>query len=106
MGAGIQVNVSLDADPARVERILLEIGQAAANELPGMLAEPAPSVSFDPGVGDSSLGLSLNYQVADFASQFAVRNELRRRVFLRLREEGIEFPYPTRTVYVRGAGAE
>ncbi|HLK49157.1 MAG TPA: mechanosensitive ion channel family protein [Bryobacteraceae bacterium] len=104
MGVGIQVNVGLDADPAHVERVLQEIGQAAAGQLPGMLSDPAPSVAFDPGVGEFSLGFSLNYQVAEFANQFAVRNELRRRIFLRFREEGISIPFPTRTVYLREPG--
>jgi small-conductance mechanosensitive channel len=88
-----------------------------ARETPGMLAEPAPSVSWEPGFGDSSLGLSLNYSVTDFASQYNVRTQLRRRIFERFREERIQMPYPTRTVFLhegrpatdgageRGAGA-
>jgi small-conductance mechanosensitive channel len=100
--AQVQVNVSYDCDPRQVERVLLEIAQAVARDVPGMLAEPAPSVSFDPGFGDSSVGLSLNYSVSDFASQFSVRNELRRRIFARFREEQIEMPYPTRTVFLQG----
>ncbi len=105
LGAGVQVNVGHDCDPDRVARVLQEIGVAAAHELPGMLADPAPSVAFDPGVGDFSVGFSLNYQVSDFASQFAVRNELRKRIFQRFREEGIQIPYPTRTVYMRDGSA-
>jgi small-conductance mechanosensitive channel len=105
MGVGLQVNVSLDSDVDQVERVLREIGQAAAGQIPGMLAEPAPSVAFDPGVGEFSLGFSLNYQVAEFANQFGVRNELRKRIFQRFREERIEIPFPTRTVYMREPGA-
>jgi small-conductance mechanosensitive channel len=100
MGAGLQVNVTLDCDPDHVERVLLEIGREAAGKIPGMLADPAPSVAFDPGMGEFSVGFSLNYQVAEFASQFAVRNELRKRIFRRFREERIQIPYPTRTVYL------
>lgn len=100
MGVSLPVNVTVDSDPAHVERVLLDIGLAAAREIPGMLPDPAPSVSFDPGVGDSSLGLSLNYQVEEFTKQYGVRNELRRRIFLRFREEGIRIPFPTRTVYL------
>ncbi len=100
MGTSVQVNVTLDCETAHVERVLLEIGLAAAKELPGMLADPAPSVAFDPGVGEFSAGFSLNYQVTDFASQFGVRNELRRRIFQRFREEGIAIPFPTRTLYL------
>jgi small-conductance mechanosensitive channel len=105
MGAGLQVSVSLDSDPEHVERVLLEIGLDAARQIPGLLADPAPSVSFDPGVGEFSVGFSLNYQVAEFVNQFGVRNELRKRIFLRFRQEGIQIPFPTRTVYVKGPAA-
>jgi len=104
MAARVEVNVSYEADLDRVERVLLEIAAAGAREIPGMLPEPAPSVAFDPGYGDSSLGFSVNYQVAEFVSQFAVKNELRKRIFRRFREEGIEIPFPTRTVYLQRAG--
>jgi small-conductance mechanosensitive channel len=96
----LQVGVSYDSDPRQVERILLEVAGVVARETPAMLAEPAPSVSWDPGFGDSSLGLSLNYSVADFVSQFTVRNLLRQRIFERFSQEGIRMPYPTRTIFL------
>ncbi len=104
MSSQVQVGVSYDADPAQMERVLLEIAAAGVREIPGMLAEPAPSVALDPGFGESSLGFSLNYSVAEFASQFGVRNELRRRILLRFREERIEMPFPTRTVLLQRPG--
>jgi small-conductance mechanosensitive channel len=100
----LQVSVSYDSDPGKVERILLEVAGAVAREAPTMLAEPAPSVSWDPGFGDSWLGLSLNYSVADFAAQYAVRNQLRQRIFERFREERIRMPYPTRTIFMHEGG--
>lgn len=96
----LQVGVSYDSDPRHVERVLLEIAADVAREVPGMLAEPAPSVSWDPGFGESSLGLSLNYSVTEFAAQYGVRNQLRQRIFERFREERIQMPYPTRTVFL------
>jgi small-conductance mechanosensitive channel len=105
MSSQVQVGVSYAADPGQVERVLLEIAAAGVREIPGMLAEPAPSVALDPGFGESSLGFSLNYSVAEFANQFGVRNELRRRILLRFREERIEMPYPTRTVLLQQPGA-
>jgi small-conductance mechanosensitive channel len=102
VGVSIQVGVAYDCDPDRVERVLLEEAQAAAREIPGMLAEPAPGVSFDPGFGDWSLGFTLGYSVEEFADQFRVRAELRKRILKRLREEKIDMPFPTRTIYVRG----
>ena len=102
----LQVGVSYDSDPRQVERILLEVASDVVREVPGMLAEPAPSVSWDPGFGDSSLGLSLNYSVADFVSQYSVRNQLRQRIFQRFREERIRMPYPTRTVFLHETRTE
>ena len=100
MGANVQVAVSMDSDPDLVERVLLEIGRQAAREIPGMLADPEPSVAFDPGFTESGFGYSLNYQVAEFGQQPSVRNELRRRILRRFQAEGIRMPFPTRTLYV------
>jgi small-conductance mechanosensitive channel len=100
MSAMVEVRVSYDCDPDRIERLLLDVAAQGAGEIPGMLADPAPSVTFDPGFGDSALGLTLNYQVTEFASQFTVRHELRKRIFRRFREEGIRIPFPARDVYM------
>ena len=105
MSASLQVGVGYDSDPDRVERLLLEIAVRAAAEVPGMLAEPEPSVAFDPGFGDSSLGFTLNFHVVEFARQFGVRHQLRKRILRRFREEGIDMPYPTRTVHLLGGDA-
>jgi small-conductance mechanosensitive channel len=103
MNSKIEVGVSYDCDPDRVERVLLDIAKQAAGEIPGMLREPPPTVTFDPGFGDSALSYSINYQVAEFSNQFGVREELKRRVLRRFRQEGIEIPFPTRTIRVHSS---
>jgi len=106
MGSSVQVVVGADADLDRVEALLLELVQKAVLEVPGMLADPAPNVAFDPGFTASGLGFTINYQIGEFSAQFGVRNEVRRRILRKFREEKIEMPYPTRTVYLRAEGAE
>jgi len=101
MSASLQVNVSYDCDPDRIERVLLEIAREGAHDIPGLLADPAPSVSFDPGFGDFYLAFTLNFQVKEFSGQYAVRHELRKRIFRRFRQEGIEIPFPTRSVLLQ-----
>jgi small-conductance mechanosensitive channel len=100
MGASVQVSVSYDSDPDHVERVLLDVARGALSEVSGMVADAPPSVSFDPGFGEWSLGFTVGFQVAEFANQFAVRAELRKRILRRFREEGIVIPYPARTVYM------
>jgi small-conductance mechanosensitive channel len=104
LGASIVVNVDRDADEDRVEQLLLDVARGAVNEVPGLLANPAPSVMFDPGVSEWSLGFTVGYEVAEFGDQTRVRHELRKRVLRRLRREGIGLPFPTRTVYMRETG--
>jgi len=100
----VQVTVGYDCDPDAVEAVLDEVLKQAAKEIPGMLAEPAPSVGFDPGFSDNGYSFALGFQVAEFSDQGRVRNELRRRVARRLRAENIGVAYATRTVFLRVSG--
>jgi small-conductance mechanosensitive channel len=84
-----------------VERILVEEAKKAVGEVPGLLGDPGPQVRFIPGFGESSLDFTLVCQVAEFTDQYAVQHELRKRILRRFREEGIEIPFPHRTVYLR-----
>ncbi len=97
----IPVGVSYSEDPDRIERILLEEAKGAVGEIPGLLGEPEPFVRFIPGFGDSSLDFTLICQVKEFTDQYPVQHELRKRIFRRFRKEGIEIPFPHRTVYLR-----
>jgi len=102
----IPVGVSYDSDPERVEQILIEEAILGASEIPGLLAEPAPFVRFIPGFGDSSLDFTLICQVSEFVDQYLAQHELRKRIFKRFRREGIEIPFPIRTVYIRKEGRQ
>jgi small-conductance mechanosensitive channel len=105
MSSSLQVGVSYGVDLERIEQILMETAIAGSRDIPGMLADPAPSVSFDPGFGESSLGFTVGYQVAEFANQAGVRHHLRKRIYRRFQEEGVEMPFPTRTLYLHEAQA-
>lgn len=97
----IPIGVSYSSDPEKVERILIEEAKRAIGEIPGLLETPEPFVRFIPGFGDSSLDFTLICQVREFVDQFLAQHELRKRIFKRFKEEGIEIPFPHRTVYLR-----
>ena len=101
LSLNIPVSVSYASDPEQVERVLVEEARNAASEVPGLLAEPAPFVRLIPGFGDSTLNFTLICQVAEFVDQFLVQHELRKRILRRFQKEGIEMPFPARTIYVR-----
>jgi small-conductance mechanosensitive channel len=54
-----------------------------------------------PGFGDSSLDFTLICQLGEFVDQYLVQHELRKRILRRFRAEGIEIPFPHRTVYMK-----
>ena len=101
MAVSLRIPVSFDADPDEAERILLEEAGRAIGEVPGMLAEPAPIVRFSPGFGEGVLEFSVTCQVESFSSQDIVQHELRKRIFKRLKREGLAVSLPSRTLYLR-----
>ncbi|KAF0145882.1 MAG: integral membrane protein [Nitrospirae bacterium] len=101
MSLSIPVSVSYNSDIDKLERILTEEAKKAVEEISGLLGEPEPAVRFIPGFGESSLDFTLVCHVREFTDQFPVQHELRKRLFKRFKEEGIEIPFPQRTVYLR-----
>ncbi len=97
----IPIGVSYSSDPELVERVLVEEAKGAVGEIPGLIGDPEPFVRFIPGFGDSSLDFTLICQVQEFVDQYFAQHELRKRIFRRFRQEGIEIPFPHRTVYLR-----
>ncbi len=102
----IPIGVSYESDPEHVERILIEEAKRGAADIPGLMAEPEPFVRFIPGFGDSSLDFTLICQVREFTDQYVIQHQLRKRILHRFREEGIEIPFPIRTVYWKGSSGD
>ena len=101
MSLSIPVSVGYNSDIDKLERILTEEAKKAVEEISGLLGDPEPAVRFIPGFGESSLDFTLVCHVREFTDQFPVQHELRKRLFKRFKEEGIEIPFPQRTVYLR-----
>ncbi len=89
----IPVGVAYKEDIGRVRRVLLEV----AEHNPLVLMEPEPIVIFD-GYADSSI----NFKFAVWAKRESfldVRNGVTEDLTERLDAEGIEIPFPHRTLY-------
>ncbi len=101
MAFPIPIGVSYLSDPEKVEEILAKEVKKAVGEVPGLLGNPEPTVRFIPGFGESSLDFTLVCHVREFTDQYPVQHELRKRIFKRFKEEGINIPFPHRTVYLK-----
>ncbi len=87
LAVSIPITMGPAADPERVETMLLDEARQAARDVPGLLDDPSPRVSF--GFSEGSLTFTLHVEVRGFVDQVPVQDELRRRIFRRLRREGI-----------------
>lgn len=101
MSLQIPISVSYSEDPEKIETILIEEIKKAVPKIAGLLSEPEPVVRFIPGFGESSLDFTILCQIEDVSYQFNVQNELRKRIFRRFKEEGIEIPFPQRVVWLK-----
>lgn len=91
--ADIPVGVAYKENVARVREILFQV----AREHPEALMEPEPQFFFQ-DYGPSSLDFLFGVWVST-ERYFEVRNELRETIKERFDEEGIEIPFPHRTLY-------
>ena len=81
---------------------------AGAAEIASVLTDPPPSVLFNPGPWKEALIFQIVFSVGQFADQPAARSEMRKRIFKRLRKEGIAVLFPadsTPTGYEASSGA-
>lgn len=100
MALRIPISVSYGSDPQHVENVILDEVRKASGTIPELIMDPEPLVRFIPGFGDSSLDFTLIVYVKEYADQFPVQSELRKLIFKRFKEEGIEIPFPQRVVHI------
>jgi len=95
----LPIGVGYGEDIEKVRRVLMEV----VTRNPRALMEPAPTVFFE-GYGESSLDLRLAVWVTQL-NFLDLKNSLLEEVKTRFDEEGIEIPFPHRTLHL-AAGAD
>lgn len=94
--AMIEVGVGYNSDPEKVRDILLD----CAKQHPLVMADPPPHAVFT-DFGDSALVFELRCFVTDVLQGTNVKSDLRFAILKRLREAGIEIPFPQRDINLR-----
>ncbi|MGO4808900.1 mechanosensitive ion channel family protein [Cupriavidus sp. 2MCAB6] len=93
-----RVQADYAADPEKVLALLVE----AAQDIPRLLVEPAPS-AFLVLFGDNGIEYELAGYIADPQNgKLGVQSALNRAIWRKFREHGISIPYPQREVRVLG----
>ncbi|WP_462251034.1 mechanosensitive ion channel family protein [Ekhidna sp.] len=93
----IPVGVSYQEDPVEVRNVLLDV----ARENEHVLKTPAPHVFFDE-FGDSSLNFTLAIWTSTYTDKpRKLKSELYFSIFEKLKEKGIEIPFPQRDIHIK-----
>jgi len=96
----VQAGVSYRSDLERVEAITIEVARDVMKSIPGGIPDFDPLVRFHT-FGESSINFSVILRVREFADQYPIKHEFIKRLHRRYRHEGIEIPFPMRTVELR-----
>ncbi len=100
ISTSVEVGVSYDSDLEKVERITIEVAREVMRNAKGGIPDFEPSITYKK-FGDSSINFDVDLHVKEFVDQYAVKHEFIKRLFKRYREEGIDIPFPVRTVYMK-----
>jgi len=95
----IPVGVSYASDLEEVERVALEVARDTSAAVEGRPPSEEPIFRYE-GFGDSSIDFQVRIHCRDFTEQFNMRHEFVKRLHLRFNREGINIPFPIRTLDV------
>lgn len=98
----IPVGVAYGSDLELVERVAIEVATDIQTSVDGGVREFQPVVRFFE-FADSSVNFNVVLRASKFQDQFLMRHELIKRLHARFNAEGIEIPFPIRTVLLKGA---
>ncbi len=101
----VTVGVAYDSDLEQVERVTLEVAREIATSVEGGIPDHEPVLRYDE-FADSSINFTLRMFVKEFRDQFLIKHEFIKKLHQRYNEEGIEIPFPNRTVYLKQGKAD
>jgi small-conductance mechanosensitive channel len=97
----VQLGVAYGSDLARVERVTVEVAREVLQQVEGGVAGFEPFIRYHT-FGDSSIDFSVILRVRGFVDRFLLVHEFIKRLHRRYGLEGIEIPFPQRSVHFTG----
>jgi small-conductance mechanosensitive channel len=96
----VEVGVSYDSNLEHVERVTVEVAREVQKTVPGGIPDFEPIVLYHT-FRDSSIGFVTVLRVEEASYRAALKHAFMKQLHLRYRQEGIEIPFPTRTVLMK-----
>jgi len=97
MRVKIDCGVAYDSDLDKVEGVVRETAEYVMKNVPGGIPDFTPRFRFHT-FADFSINFTVIMRADDYPAQWEIRNEFIKRLKTRFDEEGIEIPFPVRTL--------
>lgn len=96
----VELGVAYDSDLQKVERVTIGVARQIQKSTQGAIATHEPFIRFHT-FADSSIKFSVILRGHEFTDQYLIKHEFVKALQERYRVEGIEIPFPIRTLYVK-----
>lgn len=100
MACLVQVGVSYDSDLAKVERVTNEVSRQVLKSVTGGVKNFEPFIRYHT-FADFSINFTVILRVNEFVDKYLLTHEFIKALHKRYQEEGIEIPFPIRTVHMK-----
>ncbi len=99
MSALVQVGVSYGSDLEKVERVTIDVGKKVLKKVTGGVPKFEPFIRYHT-FSDFSINFSVILRVKEYVDKYLLIHEFVKELHKRYKKEGIEIPFPIRTVYM------
>jgi small-conductance mechanosensitive channel len=100
MACLVQVGVAYNSDLEKVERVTIDVGKKVLKKVTGGVPEFDPFIRYHT-FSDFSINFTVILRVKEFVDKYLITHEFIKELHKRYKKEGIEIPFPIRTVYMR-----
>ena len=100
MACLVQVGVAYNSDLEKVERVTIDVGKKVLKKVTGGVPEFVPFIRYHT-FSDFSINFTVILRVNEFVDKYLITHEFVKELHKRYKKEGIEIPFPIRTVYMR-----
>jgi small-conductance mechanosensitive channel len=105
MSVLVEVGVSYASDLEKVEKVTIEVAKEVMKEVLGGVPGFDPFIRYNT-FGDSSINFTTILRAREYVDQYLIKHEFVKRLHRRYNMEGIEIPFPIRTIYMKEKGKE
>jgi len=94
----VQVGVHYNSDLEHVERVTIEAGKDVMKRIKGGVPEFEPFIRYHT-FNDFSIDFTVILRAKEFVDNYLIKHEFIKALHKRYKEEGIEIPFPIRTIH-------